>query len=30
MEVLTFEAMDKGDKIDEVWFSGDRPSAKGN
>ena len=26
---LNFEAMDKGDKIDEYWFSGDRPSAKG-
>ena len=26
---LNFEAMDKGDIIDEYWFSGDRPSAKG-
>ena len=26
---LNFEAMDKGDKIDEYWFSGDKPSAKG-
>ena len=26
---LNFEAMDKGDEIDEYWFSGDRPSAKG-
>lgn len=26
---LNFEAMDKGDIIDEYWFSGDKPSAKG-
>jgi gliding motility-associated protein GldM len=26
---LPFEAMDKGDKIDEAWFEGDRPSKKG-
>jgi gliding motility-associated protein GldM len=26
---LNFEAMDKGDAIDEYWFSGDRPSVKG-
>ena len=26
---LNFEAMDKGDKIDEYWFSGDKPSVKG-
>jgi gliding motility-associated protein GldM len=26
---LNFEEMDKGDKIDEYWFSGDKPSAKG-
>ncbi len=26
---LNFEAMDKGDIIDEYWFSGDRPSVKG-
>jgi gliding motility-associated protein GldM len=26
---LPFEAMDKGDMVDEKWFSGDKPSTKG-
>jgi gliding motility-associated protein GldM len=26
---LPFEQMDKGDKVDEAWFEGDRPSKKG-
>ncbi len=27
---LPFEAMDKGDMVDEKWFEGDKPSKKGN
>jgi gliding motility-associated protein GldM len=26
---LPFEQMDKGDKVDEAWFEGDKPSKKG-
>jgi gliding motility-associated protein GldM len=26
---LPFEAMDKGDKVDEFWFNGDKPTPKG-
>ena len=26
---LPFEAMDKGDGVDEMWFSGDKPTKAG-